>query len=140
MSTFKDDLYKILKKEFLCDLKFICTNNQSIMAHCAVVASRSASFRQLIKLAKNKLQKSVLNIDESLQNRTPPFYLSSDELIEIKLLDEKIDAMRIVLEFLYTDRVLSLEGKENEVETLKLMVDVYKIANQVSFKIINKVY
>jgi len=27
--------------------------------------------------------------DDSLVNRMPPFYLSSDELIEIKLIDEK---------------------------------------------------
>jgi hypothetical protein len=134
MSTFKDDLYKILKKEFLCDLKFICSSNQSVMAHCAIVSSRSSSFRQLIKLTKNKMIKSILNTDEtSLINRMPPFYLNQDEIIEIKLPDEKIDALKIVLEFLYTDRILSLEGKENEMETLKLMIDVYKIANQVSF-------
>ena len=72
--------------------------------------------------------------DDSLANRMPPFYLNSDELIEIKLIDEKIDAMKIVLEYLYTDRILSLEGRENEIHALKLMIEVYKIANQVTSK------
>lgn len=129
LSTFKDDLYQILKKEFLCDLKFVCCDNQIVYAHCAIVASRSATFRQLIKLAKNKMTRSSLSQEEA--NRMPPFYLNSDEIIEIKLPDEKIDALKIALEFLYTDRVISLEGKEHEIETLKLMIDVYKLSNQV---------
>ncbi len=57
-------------------------------------------------------------------------YIQADEYIEIKINNEKASAVRIVLEFLYTDRILSLESKESELETLKLMVDVYKLAYQ----------
>ena len=48
--------------------------------------------------------------------------------IEIKVETEKANAVEIVLEFLYTDRIFSLENKDMDQETLKLMMDVYKIA------------
>ena len=99
-----------------------------MLAHCAIVASRSVYCRQLIKLAKDKLPQSpILNHDHF---KAPPFILSQDSHIEIKLADERSDALKIVLEFLYTDRIISLEGKENELETIKLVVDVYKLAIQ----------
>jgi hypothetical protein len=60
----------------------------------------------------------------------PPFLLNPGEYIEIKISNENPEAMKLVLEFLYTDRIMSLEGRENELETVKLIVDVYKIANQ----------
>jgi len=99
-----------------------------VLAHCAIVASRSVYCRQLIKIAKDKLPQSpILSHDHF---KTPPFILTQDSYIEIKLADERSDALRIVLEFLYTDRIISLEGKENELETIKLIVDVYKLAVQ----------
>lgn len=61
-------------------------------------------------------------------NERLPFYIPENHFIEIKVETEKAIAVEIVLEFLYTDRIFSLEGKETDLETLKLMMDVYKIA------------
>ena len=59
-STLKDDFYKLFKKEMFCDLKFICADNY-VLAHCAVVASRSGYCRQLIKIEREKMQSNVPN-------------------------------------------------------------------------------
>lgn len=61
---------------------------------------------------------------------TLPFFIPADEHIELKIETEKPTAVKIVLEFLYTDRILSLESRESEIDTLKLVVDVYKVAYQ----------
>lgn len=43
--------------------------------------------------------------------KTSPFNLNNDEFIEIKINNENPEAVKIVLEFLYTDRIMSLEGR-----------------------------
>ena len=107
----------------------------------------------MIKLAKDKLKptgtlsafvslgssaNSLSSLEEQRWIKSPPFVLNQEEFIEIKINEENSEALRMVLEFLYTDRIVSLEGRENEIETLKLFVDVYKIANQVIFLLILK--
>lgn len=54
ISTLKTDFYKFLQKELFCDLKFVCKGNQTVYAHCAIVACRSQYCRQLIKIATEK--------------------------------------------------------------------------------------
>ena len=125
-STLKDDFFKLLKKELFCDLRFICSQNEIVEAHCAIVVSRSIYCRQLIKLAKEKLAPKQVEIKMLL----PPFYLLPEEPIVIRIENQTAEAVRIVLEFLYTDKIVSLEGKETELDTLKLLVNVYKLANQ----------
>ncbi len=79
----------------------------------------------MIKLAKEKLKltislnngpvldKNVQNVDDDskINNLKPSFILPKDKSIQIKLDEEKSETVKIVLEFLYTDRVMSLEGK-----------------------------
>jgi hypothetical protein len=94
------------------------------------VACRSIYCSQLIKQAKEKLQSQFpANLKENILTvaattssspkpnkntaKLPPFYLNTDELIEIKINCDNSDSLRIVLEFLYTDRLLSLEGRGN---------------------------
>ncbi|RNA42331.1 leucine-zipper-like transcriptional regulator 1 [Brachionus plicatilis] len=147
-STLKDDLYKVLKKEMFCDLKLTCSNKETVLAHCAIVASRSPHFRQLIKHSKDKLKpspptlsalvslgsssstNSLFNLEEQRKSKSPPFCLNEDEFIEIRINEENAEALKMLLEFLYTDRIVSLEGRENEIETLKLVANLYKLANQ----------
>jgi hypothetical protein len=108
-----------------------CVQEQEVKAHCAIVACRSIYCSQLIKQAKDKRQSQLqANLKESVLNaaasaatssskqqqqtnatKLPPFYLNTDEFLEIKLNCDNSDALRIVLEFLYTDRLLSLEGR-----------------------------
>lgn len=141
------------------------------MAHCAIVACRSAHFRHQIKMAiKEKMPavtttigtSSVLGSHHSsstlsphvggnrssltvlgspstssssqssaaataaavarfrssspaslmfVNNEMPPFYLNPDDYVEIKVGNESAEPFRLVLEFLYTDQILSLEGR-----------------------------
>jgi hypothetical protein len=61
----------------------------------------------------------------------PPFYLDENEQIEIQIENEDSTApLKILLEFLYTDKIVSLEGKETELDSLILIINVYKLANQ----------
>lgn len=92
-------------------------------------SSSSETNRHMLSSPKTNDDASRLNI---AAGSSPPFILSPGEYIEIKLNGENSEALKLVLEFLYTDRIMSLEGKEHELDTVKLMVDVYKIANQVS--------
>lgn len=48
-----------------------------------------------------------------VNNEMPPFYLNTDDHIEIKVSNESAEPFRLVLEFLYTDQILSLEGRGN---------------------------
>lgn len=113
------------------------------------MASRSPHFRQVIKHAKDKLKSSpstlsalvslgsssstssLYNLEEQRKIKLPPFCLNQDEFIEVRINEENAQALKMVMEFLYTDRIVSLEGRENEIETLKLVANVYKLANQV---------
>ena len=46
-----------------------------------------------------------------VNNEMPPFFLNPDDQIEIKVTNETAEPFRIVLEFLYTDQIVSLEGR-----------------------------
>ena len=127
--------------------------NQTVMAHCAIVASRSLYFRHQIKAAiKEKIATQTSNNVSTrtsltvlsnngqltsspstsaaataaavarfrssspaslmfVNNEMPPFYLNTDDHIEIKVSNESAEPFRLVLEFLYTDQILSLEGR-----------------------------
>ncbi len=117
-STLKNDFYKLLQEQLFCDLRLVCHNNHSVYSHCAMLAARSVYCRQLIKAAKEQRAKQLL----------VPFYIPEDEYVEIRVDTENSNAVQIVLEFLYTDRIISLESKETELDTLHLMIDVYKVA------------
>lgn len=52
----------------------------------------------------------TVNNEDSKMIKQPPFILNQDECIEIKISDQNSEALRIALEFLYTDRIISLEG------------------------------
>ena len=55
---------------------------------------------------------SILSIEETkASSNAPSFILSQDEFIEIKINGENSEALKLVLEFLYTDRIMSLEGR-----------------------------
>lgn len=104
------DFYSLLKNEKLCDLEFICSDSP-VLAHCAIVACRSPYCHRLIKLNKET------------QNQ-------NDKPVKILLQQENSVSLKKVLEFLYTDNINSFESNDSELDTLKLTVDVFKIANQ----------
>jgi leucine-zipper-like transcriptional regulator 1 len=102
-STLQHDFYRILNEQILCDLKFIFSDSTFIKCHCAVVASRSQYCRQLI----SREIKSKYGDGGKLMLLN----LNSDDMIEIKLDFVNIKALQLVIEFLYTDRIVSLEGR-----------------------------
>jgi hypothetical protein len=134
--TLREDFYKLLEKELFCDLNFN-VDNVMVKAHCAIVACRSVYFRQRIRTAYECMKKG----QEESSNKPSdgclpiPFSLepASGTSIELKIAEtNSVNSFKIILEFLYTDRVVSIEGKEQRLEFLKLMADVYKLSEQYS--------
>ena len=111
--TLRKDFYKLLQKELLCDLNFII-GDVKIKAHCAIVSCRSVYLR---KRVKNCIDSLLINSSTSStdQNNVPkPSFLLNDDktIIDIQINDtNNPDAFRIVLEFIYTDCIISIEGK-----------------------------
>jgi hypothetical protein len=67
---------------------------------------------------------SILSIEEAkLSVKAPPFILNAGEYIEIKINGENSEALKLVLEFLYTDRIMSLEGRGNA--NLSMLSEVF---------------
>ena len=101
----------------LCDLNFII-GDVKIKAHCAIVACRSAYLR---KRVKNSIDSIVVNTANNYYSSNaassnlpkPLFLLNNDKsMIDITINDTKNpEAFRIVLEFIYTDSIISIEGK-----------------------------
>ena len=48
---------------------------------------------------------------DELNDNMPPFILNYDEYIEINIKNENSEALKILLEFIYSDSILSLKGK-----------------------------
>ena len=108
-------MYKLLQKELLCDLNFII-NDVKLKAHCAIVSCRSSFLK---KRVKNAIDSQIINNNCTLQHPScgkdlkPLFIINNDKkMIDIKITESNNpDAFRIVLECIYTDCIISIEGK-----------------------------
>jgi hypothetical protein len=76
-------------------------NRLSASAAAAVARIRSTSPAGLILDANSSFSSS---------SNSPPFFLNPDEFVEIKVTNESSESFRLVLEFLYTDQIVSIEG------------------------------
>jgi len=65
----------------------------------------------MIRLAKEKLTKTNC-FEEANKQKFPPFILAENEFIEINLVDNlNTRTLQLVLEFIYTDQISSLNGR-----------------------------
>ena len=72
---------------------------------------------------KKDVLKSTSSKEDAKLADMPPFYLETDEFIPIFINSVHVDPLKIVLEFLYTDRIVSLEGKGKLIEIFDITYD-----------------
>lgn len=113
--TLRDDIAKLLTPElsFSSDLKFLVgKEGEEINAHIAIVCARCDWLRQRIVLAKNSdHQESVLRV---------------------KLPEAEPDPFRLVLDYIYSDRIDPTLGKNEEgslaaASAVRLIMQVYTL-------------
>ncbi|KYM96376.1 Leucine-zipper-like transcriptional regulator 1 [Cyphomyrmex costatus] len=128
--TLHDDFGRLLNLSLFCDVEFIVGELETkIPAHIAMVAARSQFLRTLIRQARNKRDKQKL-IDV-------PTNVSS--LLEVRLKDAVPEAFKMVLNYIYTDRIdpKRLDDRIEDPQSNRivlLMIDVYRLAEQFHMK------
>ncbi|KAK3085495.1 hypothetical protein FSP39_004179 [Pinctada imbricata] len=114
--TLHEDYGKLLESGQFCDVVFIMgKDGERVPAHIAMVAARSSWLADKIRAAK----------EQQYQVDSPP-----TGLLEVHLGDEDPTAFKMVLSYIYTDRIHpTKEGQEfNSNEVILLMMDVYRLS------------
>ncbi|XP_012539725.1 leucine-zipper-like transcriptional regulator 1 isoform X1 [Monomorium pharaonis] len=128
--TLHDDFGRLLSMSLFCDVEFIVGDLETkIPAHIAMVAARSQFLRGLIRQAREKrdkyLEQQYVNVPT---NELPP--------LEVRLKDAVPEAFKMVLNYIYTDRIDPTKRPDDKVEDpqsnriVLLMMDVYRLAVQ----------
>ena len=133
-STLREDLAELLESGMLCDLEFAVgegSRKQSLFAHISIAASRSPILKMIIMDHLNELC--------TLKNHQNKGYilsvLDSDEKLLIPFPKMSPAAFKIVLTFIYTDRIPH-SVKEDSIVTL---TDVYGIAARFQLSRLEKI-
>ncbi|XP_071555210.1 leucine-zipper-like transcriptional regulator 1 isoform X2 [Temnothorax nylanderi] len=126
--TLHDDFGKLLQYGNFCDVEFIVGELETkIPAHVAMVAARSQFLRARIRQAREKRDKYIEQQFVS-SNEVPP--------LEVRLKDAVPEAFKMVLNYIYTDRIDPTKRPDDKIEDpqsnciVLLMMDVYRLAVQ----------
>lgn len=114
--TLHEDYGKLLRTQQFCDLQFnVGKESEVITAHIALVAARSSWLEEKIRSAK----------EQRVEQEVTPL-----QPIMISLPDTDPVALKMVLSYIYTDRILpTQEGQEHTSnEVILLMMDVYRLS------------
>ncbi|KAL6257700.1 hypothetical protein P5V15_011280 [Pogonomyrmex californicus] len=134
--TLHDDFGKLLNMRLFCDVEFIVGESETkIPAHIVMVAARSQFLRTRIRQAREK-RDNHLDILETFVIR-PTKDMAP---LEVRLKDAVPEAFRMVLNYIYTDRIDPTKRSDDKVEDpqsnriVLLMMDVYRLAVQFNMK------
>lgn len=137
-STLREDLSEFLETKMLCDLEFVVgeePEKESLFAHISIVAARSPILRMKIMDQLNQLcdAKNHKNRDHILT----VLDLDNGERVVLPFPKVSSAAFKIVLTFIYTDRIPhSVREDDNSIVTL---TDVYGIANYFQLSRLEKI-
>ncbi|XP_011865568.1 PREDICTED: leucine-zipper-like transcriptional regulator 1 isoform X1 [Vollenhovia emeryi] len=127
--TLHDDFGRLLNTALICDVEFIVGELETkIPAHIAMVAARSQFLRARIRQAREKLDKYMEQLPKESSNKVPP--------LEVRLQDAVPEAFKMVLNYIYTDRIDPTKRPDDKAEDpqsnriVLLMMDVYRLAVQ----------
>ena len=120
--TLHSDFDKLLKSNQFCDVDFMVGGHEQISAHIAIVVARSDWLRARIREERIKQSASIEN--ENKYNR-----------LKVNLPEADPIAFRLVLDFIYTDRIdptrnnIPANARRNPSDEVVLtMMGVYKLA------------
>lgn len=128
--TLHDDFGRLLSMSLFCDVEFIVGKlGTKIPAHVAMVAARSQFLRLRIRQARESRDKCLEQQFVNVSTKELP-------LLEVRLKDAEPEAFKMVLNYIYTDRIDPTKGPDEKVEDpqsnriVLLMMDVYRLAVQ----------
>ncbi|CAH2052382.1 unnamed protein product, partial [Iphiclides podalirius] len=126
--TLHEDLGRVLRSEQFCDVTLLVGGEPTpVLAHQALLAARSAYLRAKIKEAREEMAKRIAAGE--LRPTEAYNYKAQPELV-IKLPEATPEAFRMVLNYIYTDRIDPTEKDENPASpaTILLVMEVLRLA------------
>ncbi|GBP00555.1 Leucine-zipper-like transcriptional regulator 1 [Eumeta japonica] len=126
--TLHDDFGRILKSQQFCDVVLLVGKEETpVLAHQAMLAARSQYLRAKIKEAREESQKK--RVSEDATTETVNSQSGRPQLI-IKLPEATPEAFRMILDYIYTDRIDPTEKDENPAcpATVLLVMEVLRLA------------
>ena len=133
--TLISDFTRLIKREDLCDVRFVLKGNAVVNAHVVMVAARSPYLRRKIleEYRTNHSSNPEQNEDATSSSvGTPALSFLIEEPIVVQLPDLDSEVFQLALHSLYTDQIhpdlenCSCEG--TTVSQTLLMVDVYRLS------------
>ncbi|CAH2233958.1 jg21439 [Pararge aegeria aegeria] len=126
--TLHDDFGRILKSQQFCDITLLVGVDQTaVYAHQAMLAARSQYLRAKIKEAHEDL---VKRIEAGEEEPTAECSYKSPPQLTVKLPEATPEAFRMVLNYIYTDRIDPTEKDEDPASpaTILLVMEVLRLA------------
>ena len=137
-STLREDLSRLLDSRMLCDLEFVVGEDpekESLFAHISIVAARSPILRMKIMDQLNELCDTKKH--QNREHILTVLDLDNGERVVLPFPKVSPAAFKIVLTFIYTDRIPhSVREDDNSIVTL---TDVYGIANYFQLSRLEKI-
>ncbi|XP_052738734.1 leucine-zipper-like transcriptional regulator 1 homolog isoform X2 [Bicyclus anynana] len=126
--TLHDDFGRILKSQQFCDVTLLVGADQTaVFAHQAMLAARSQYLRAKIKEANEELAKRIAAGEEE---PTAECSYKARPKLTVKLPEATPEAFRMVLNYIYTDRIDPTEKDEDPASpaTILLVMEVLRLA------------
>ncbi|CAG4932359.1 unnamed protein product [Colias eurytheme] len=130
--TLHDDFGRILKSQQFCDVTLLVGGEQAaVFAHQAMLAARSQYLRAKIKEAREELAKRIASGEEEAEEE---FSYKSRPQLTVLLPEATPEAFRMVLNYIYTDRIDPTEKDEDPASpaTILLVMEVLRLALRLS--------
>ncbi|XP_045503347.1 leucine-zipper-like transcriptional regulator 1 homolog [Colias croceus] len=130
--TLHDDFGRILRSQQFCDVTLLVGGEQTaVFAHQAMLAARSQYLRAKIKEAREELAKRIASGEEEAEEE---FSYKSRPQLTVILPEATPEAFRMVLNYIYTDRIDPTEKDEDPASpaTILLVMEVLRLALRLS--------
>ncbi|XP_070571982.1 leucine-zipper-like transcriptional regulator 1 [Ptychodera flava] len=121
--TLKDDFGRLLESQQFADVDFLIGKDEvRVPAHIAIVAARSPWLKSRIEQARDQMNESVPQTSKGRKK--------ASRTLQVHLKDAVPEAFKIVLTFIYTDRIhKAVKGYEGRsIEVVLLMLEVYRLS------------
>ncbi|MGH0168297.1 UNVERIFIED_CONTAM: hypothetical protein FKN15_054035 [Acipenser sinensis] len=135
--TLHEDYGKLWENRQFCDLEFILGEKEErVKGHIAIVTARSRWLRKKITQARERLRQKVKQ--ESVEEEAAAAgaqkevsggsvkHSSTQSLLEVTIRDAEAQPFRVLMQFLYTDKIKY--PRKGHVQEVLLIMDVYKLA------------
>ncbi|RXM93674.1 Leucine-zipper-like transcriptional regulator 1 [Acipenser ruthenus] len=132
--TLHEDYGKLWENRQFCDLEFILGEKEErVKGHIAIVTARSRWLRKKITQARERLRQQESVEEEAVAAGVQKEvsggsvkHSSTQPLLEVTIRDAEAQPFRVLMQFLYTDKIKY--PRKGHVQEVLLIMDVYKLA------------